>query len=194
MNPFLGSLFSLFSPWPLFTLFGGLEAFTAARFPAAAVAIGKKRSSQISTAATMLLCPTERARTSADAHELKLLYAKFCSEGCSVAPVLDELLLQAVQQNSSTGFYYQVDPDVGRGSKRSLVSAAAVTVGPEGSWCHLEHVVSPLARRVSFLADVLTQLERGYSFTVCTASVRSSYLTSMTELGEICLPFLKLFL
>ena len=142
----------------------------------------------------MLLCPTERARTSADAHELKLLYAKFCSEGCSVAPVLDELLLQAVQQNSSTGFYYQVDPDVGRGSKRSLVSAAAVTVGPEGSWCHLEHVVSPLARRVSFLADVLTQLERGYSFTVCTASVRSSYLTSMTELGEICLPFLKIFL
>jgi hypothetical protein len=155
---------------------------------------GKKRSSQKSTAAIMLLCPTERARTSADAHELKLLYAKFCSEGCSVAPVLDDLLLQAVQQNSSTGFYYQVDPDVGRGSKRSLVSAAAATVGPEGSWCHLEHIVSPLARRVSFLADVLTQLERGYSFTLCTASVRTSYLTSMTELGEICLPFLKLFL
>jgi hypothetical protein len=47
----------------------------------------------------------------------------------------------------------------------------------------LHYVVSPLARRVSFVADVLTQLERGNAFTLCTASVRPSYLTSMKELG-----------
>ena len=131
----------------------------------------------------MLLCPTERARTPADAEELKALYAKFAADGCSAAPILDTLLSQAVQANSVTGFYYQIDPDVCRGSKRSLVSAAATTASSDGSWCHLHYVVSPLARRVSFVADVLTQLERGNAFTLCTASVRPSYLTSMKELG-----------
>ena len=140
----------------------------------------------------MLLCPTERARTPADAQELKSLYAKFSSDGCcTVNPVLDSLLVQAVRPNSDTGFYYQVDPDVGKGSKRSMVSAAAATVRPEGLWCHLQHIVSPLARRVSFLADVLTQLERGHSCTLCVASVRPSYLSSMMELGA-CVKSLKL--
>ena len=136
----------------------------------------------------MLLCPTERARSPADAQELASLYAKFHSEdGSSVAPPLpplDALLSQAVRPDSLTGFYYQVDPDVGRGSKRSLVSAAAATVNSEATCCHLHHIVSPLARRVSFVADVITQLERHYPSIMCTASVRPSYLTSMTELGE----------
>ena len=139
--------------------------------------------------AIMLLCPTERARTAADAQELKLLYAKFSSD---TAPTLDALL-QAAQSNSDTEFYFQVDPDAGKGSKRSMVSAAAATVSPDRSWCHLQYVASPLARRVSFLADVLQQLERGHPCTLCTASVRPSYLASMMELGTyfVSLKFLS---
>jgi hypothetical protein len=131
----------------------------------------------------MLLCPTQRACSPEDAEELKALYAKFSQDGCSTDPVLETQLFQATQSNSATGFYYQVDPDVCRSSKRSIVSAAAATVSPDELWCHVQHVTSPLARRVSFIADVLMQLERGYSIMVCTASVRPSYLASMKELG-----------
>jgi hypothetical protein len=131
----------------------------------------------------MLLCPTESARTAADTQELKSFYARYSDGHTSEPRVLDALLLQSVQSNSATRFYYQVDPDVAKGAKRSMVSAAAATFSPDGMFCHLRHILSPLARRVSFLADVLTQLERGYSFTLCTASVRPSYLNSMMELG-----------
>jgi hypothetical protein len=131
----------------------------------------------------MLLCPTERARTTEHAQELASLYAKFSCDGSCVIPPLDALLSQAVRADSLTGFYYQVDPDVGRGSKRSLVSAAAATVNHEGTWFHLHHLVSPLARRVSFVADLLMQLERHYPSNLCTASVRPSFLPSMMELG-----------
>lgn len=133
----------------------------------------------------MLLCPTESARTAADTQELKSFYARY-SDGHTTEPhVLDALLLQSVQSNSATRFYFQVDPDVAKG-KRSIVSAAAAIFSPDGLCCHLRHVLSPLARRVSFLSDVLTQLERGHSFTLCTASVRPSYLNSMMELGACC--------
>jgi hypothetical protein len=131
----------------------------------------------------MLLCPTERARTPSEAEELKALYAKFSADGCSADPHLETQLSQVTQSNSTTGFYYQIDPDICRGIKRSMVSATAATVSSDGLWCHLQHVVSPLARRVSFIADVLTQLERSFSITLCTVSVRLSYLTSMRELG-----------
>jgi hypothetical protein len=140
----------------------------------------------------MLLCPTERACTSADFQELKSLYGKFSTDGCAFPDSLDSSLLQAAQADPTTVFYYQVDPDVGRGCRRSLVSAVAVTINPDASWCLLQHVVSPLARRVSFLADVLTQLERCYSYTLCTASVRPSYLPSMAELGESFYRYLRL--